>query len=83
MQEDGVITQMPTASPEIRHRFLAMIDQAMSDIKKDNQRLPSTVNELRNSLDDVSLPVIAAKHGNIEYLTIPSFFSFAQSNKTS
>lgn len=84
MQEDGVVTQMPTASPpEIRQLFLSMIDGAMSDIKEDNQTLPSTINELRNSLDDVSLPIIAMEHGNIEYLTMPSFFSFAQLNRTS
>ena len=45
----------PTADNHTRNLTTNMVDHAISRIKADNEELPKMLNDLRNSLDDVSL----------------------------
>ena len=45
-----------SADPHIRKLMIQRIDKAIQYIKANHERLPGTLNDLRNSLDDVSQP---------------------------
>ena len=54
--EDRTILDLPkpSADPRTRDLMVRRIDKAIQHIKANYERMPETLNDLRNSLDDVS-----------------------------